>query len=304
MPGPLPPLTLKPVARPNPVTGLAASPWAPLLAVSGHDRIVLYDLAKNTRAGELAFPEGIPYALRFSRDGEILLAAGGRPVQSGKVVLFDVRTGKRIAVIGDEKDLVLSADLSPDGKLVALGGPSKVVRVYSVPEARLVYELKKHTDWITAIEFSPDGTRLATGDRSGAIYLWESAAGGTLGALADHKDSITALSWRGDSQLLASASEDGQVIVWNALDGFPLATIKAHQKGVLAVQFTSDGRIASTGRDSVTRLWTPDGKPRGASPPFPTLPTKLSVSPDGKTVIVGDYAGTLHLWSGQSLSTL
>src|SRR5206468_2593715 len=85
-------------------------------------------------------------------------------------------------------------------KLVALGGPAKTVRVYSVADGKLLYELKKHTDWITAIEFSPDGSRLATGDRSGSIYLWESAAGGTVGALADHKDSITSLSWRGDGK--------------------------------------------------------------------------------------------------------
>src|SRR5207237_7303929 len=124
----------------------------------------------------LAFPEGVPYVLRFSRNGEVLLAAGGRAVQSGRVVLFDVRSGKRLVAIGEEKDIVLAADVSADGKLVALGGPGKVVRVYSVVDGKLAYEVKKHTDWITALEFSPDGARLATGDRSGGIYTWEGAA--------------------------------------------------------------------------------------------------------------------------------
>jgi WD40 repeat protein len=196
----------------------------------------------------------------------VLLAAGGRAVQSGRVVLFEVRSGKRIASIGEEKDLVLAAAVSADGKLVALGGPGKVVRVYSVADGKLAYEIKKHTDWITALEFSPDGSRLATGDRSGGIYLWESAAGGLAGTLADHKDSITSLSWRGDGLLLASGSEDGQLIVWNVMDGFPMATVaKAHQRkgapgeygqipgGVLSVQFTSDGRIVSAGRESGQR---------------------------------------------------
>ena len=85
-------------ARPHPVTALAASPWAPLLAVAGHERIYLYDLGRASRVGELPFPEGVPYVLRFSRDGAMLLAGGGRGVQSGKVVLFDVKTGKRRAV--------------------------------------------------------------------------------------------------------------------------------------------------------------------------------------------------------------
>jgi WD40 repeat protein len=226
-------------------------------------------------------------------------------------VLFDVSTGKRLGVFGDEKDVVLAADLSADGKLVALGGPSRIVKVFSVPDGKELYQIKKHTDWITAIEFSPDDSHLATGDRSGGIFLWEAASGGSAGNLSDHKDSITSLSWRGDSQLLASGSEDGQIIVWNVGDGFPVATIaKAHTPkagpqaygtppgGVLSVQFTSDGRLVSVGRDSAVRIWGADGKPKGASPAADALLTKVAASPDGKLAIAGDYQGRLMVCSG------
>jgi WD40 repeat protein len=315
MPESLPALTLPETARANPVTALAASPWAPLAAISGHERIYLYDLARRARAGELAFPEGIPYCLRFSRDGATLLAAGGKGVQSGKVVLFDVRTGNRIATLGNESDIVLAADLSPDGKLVALGGPGKLVKVYSVADSKELYQIKKHTDWITAIEFSPDGKLLATGDRSGGILLWDSTRGGNAGTLAEHKDSVTSLSWRADSKLLASASEDGQIVVWNVADGFPLATIsKAHtpkatsntygviQGGVLGVQFVSDGRLVSTGRDSTIRIWSADGAAKGASPKAEALLTKVAATFDGKLFVAGDYRGRLVLWDGKQLS--
>ena len=317
MPNGLAALALKEPARAHPVTALAASPWSPLVAIAGHERIYLYDLTKRSAAGELAFPEGVAYALRFSRDGATLVAAGGRGVQVGKVVLFDVRSGKRVAVVGEEHDSVLAADVTADGKLVALGGPGKIVKVYSVADGKLKYEIKKHTDWITALEFSPDGSRLATGDRSGAIYLWEAAAGGTVGALADHKDAITSLSWRGDGALLASGSEDGQIIVWNVSDGFPIATVaKAHLPkaapgqygtipgGVLSVQFASDGRIVSVGRDSTIRAWGADGKPRGASAANDALLTKVAVSNDGKLAIAGDYNGKVIVWDGTNVTML
>jgi hypothetical protein len=317
MPEGLAPLHLPETARANPVTAMAASPWAPLLAVSGHERIYLYDLDKRIAIGEFAFPEGVPYALRFSRDGATLLAAGGKPVQSGKVVLFDVKSGKRLSTLGEERDVVLAADLTADGKLVALGGPGKLVKVYSVGDGKLLYQLNKHTDWITAIEFSPDGTKLATGDRSGGIFLWESASGGTVGNLAEHKDSITSLSWRGDSALLASGSEDGQIIVWNVGDGFPIATMaKAHQPkpapgtfgtppgGVLSVQFTSDGRLVSVGRDSTIRVWGMDGKQKAASTPAAALLTKVAASPDGKLTIAGDFLGHILVWDGKETRAL
>jgi WD40 repeat protein len=317
MPGALPALALAEAPRANPVTALAASPWAPLLAAAGHERIYLYDLAKRTLLGELPFPEGIPYCLRFSRDGATLLAAGGKGVQSGKVALYDVRTGARLATIGSEPDIVLAADLSSDGKLVALGGPGKLVKVYSVADGKELYQIKKHTDWITAIEFSPDGKTLATGDRSGGILLWDSARGGNAGAFSDHKDSITSVSWRPDGKLLASASEDGQIIVWNVADGFPLSSVaKGHTPkpapgtfgiipgGVLGVQFTSDGSLVSVGRDSTIRIWSADGKAAGASPKCEALLTKVAASFDGKLVIAGDFRGRLEVWDGKQLTLL
>src|SRR5215475_14021888 len=148
MPENLPAIELPDLARPHPVTALAGGPRVPLLAVAGHERIFLYDVKTRASLGVLSFPEGIPYVLRFSRDGTTLLAGGGRGVQLGKVVLYDVRTGKRTAVIGNEKDIVLAADISPDGKKIALGGPSKSVRVFSIADGTLLYEISKHTDWI------------------------------------------------------------------------------------------------------------------------------------------------------------
>ena len=317
MPEALPAVALPEATRANPITALAASPWAPLIAISGHERIYLYDVAKHALAGELAFPEGIPYVLRFSRDGTMLVAAGGRGVQSGKAVLFDVKTGRRIAEAGKETDIVLAADVSADGKLIALGGPGKIVKVFAAADGKQLYEIKKHTDWITALEFSPDGSKLATADRSGGIWVWESASGGNLGNLAEHKDSVASLSWRGDGQLLASGSEDGQIIVWNVADGFPFATIaKAHtakaapgtygviQGGILSVQFARDGTLVSVGRDNAIRLWSADGKPKGASQPASALLTKVAASFDSKYFIAGDFEGKLILFDGKASKTV
>ena len=64
--------------RPAAVTALAASPWAPLIAVAGQRQISLYHSDTAQLLGVLSFPEGIPYVLRFSHNGTLLLAGGGR----------------------------------------------------------------------------------------------------------------------------------------------------------------------------------------------------------------------------------
>ncbi len=61
--GSLAPVNWPEPARANPVTALAASPWAPLLAVAGHERIYLYDL-DEARAGSANSP--FPKAFRMS----------------------------------------------------------------------------------------------------------------------------------------------------------------------------------------------------------------------------------------------
>jgi hypothetical protein len=307
MPEKLPQIEVPATQRPLPILAMAASPAAPLLAVSGQEHIQLIDLSTQMPVGALPFPEGEPHVLRFSRDGRVLMAAGGRPVQSGKVVLYDIRNGQRLAAIGDEIDAVLAADLSPDQRLVALGGSGKSVKVYNTEDGTLKYKIAKHTDWITAIAFSPDGKQLATADRAGGMHLWEPQGGAILLTLAEHKSAIRTLSWRSDSRTLVSGGEDGLLIWWDASDGWPAiskngphtpvrpqGTYGKLHSGVLAATFGPTGQLLSTGRDRVVRLWDATGNQLSTFPLPASLPTQTAISDDGLTLVVGDSSGKVH----------
>src|SRR5437763_8642819 len=104
----------------NAVLALAASPWAPLVAVGSQKQVLLYHGDTLELVGVLPFPYGTPTVLKFSRNGGLLLAGGGRGGQSGKVVVWDVKTGEQIVEVGNEPDAVLAADISADQQLIAL----------------------------------------------------------------------------------------------------------------------------------------------------------------------------------------
>lgn len=311
MPEKLPEVSLPHTNRAHPVTSLAASPWAPLLAVAGHERILLYNSDDLKLIGTLPFPEGIPHVLKFSRNGKLLLAAGGRGADVGKAVLFDITSGKRLTEIGDESDTVLAADLSADQKWIALGGSAKLVKIFSTETGKLKHTIKKHTDWVTSIEFSPNGEMLASGDRNGGVYVWDSETGSILFTLGDHKDMITDMSWRADSQMLATASEDGRVILWFAEDGFPTRTLNAtaggvavrtpvsrgKPVGVLAVAYARNGLLATLGRDNSARVWKADGNQLFKLDGFTDTPWRIVFSHDGERVIAGDFTGELYVWN-------
>lgn len=300
-PAPLPSrLSLQPVVhtdRTTAVNSIATSPWAPLVAISGQKQILLYNTQTLALAGTLPFPEGEPHVLQFSRSGHLLLAGGGQGAAAGRVVVFNVKNGERIFEIGDELDAVMGADISSDHKFIALGGPSKVVRVYSTETSEVVYEVRKHTDWISSVSFSPDGVLLATGDRNGGVFVWEADTGREYLGLKGHSKRISGFSWRADSNLLASASEDASVRLWEMENGRQIKTWGAHGGGTASVDFTRDGEIVTAGRDKTVKLWKGDGAAIRTFEAFGDLALATAYCDETKRVVGGDWTGLVRVWN-------
>ena len=293
-------LGLEPVVRTShasAITALASSPWAPLVAVAGQKQVLLYHSDTLELLGVLPFPEGTPYVLKFSRNGSLLLAGGGRGAKLGRAVVWSVQSGERIFEVGDESDAVLAADISADQTQIALGGPGKVVRIYSTKDGQLLREIKKHTDWIYALEYSPDGVLLATGDRSSGLYIWEAFTGREYFSLRGHTAAVTEVSWRADSNLLASGSEDSTIRLWEMENGTQIKAWGAHGGGVEAVKFARDGRITSCGRDLVTRIWDQNGAQQRIFKAFPDIALRTTFTHDANRVVAGDWTGSIRVWN-------
>ncbi len=281
--------------KPAAVTALACSPWAPLAAVAGQKQIALYNTDTAQLLGILPFPEGIPHILKFSRSGSLLLAGGGIGAKSGSVVVYDVKTGKRVFEVGDELDIVLAADINEDHTRIALGGPGRVVRIFSTADGSLVHEIRKHTEWIYSLEFSPDGVLLATADRNGGMFVWEADTAREYQNLSGHKGAITDVSWRVDSNLLASSSEDGTIKLWEMENGKEIKSWAAHAGGATSVEFAQDGKLVSAGRDRLTKIWDGNGAPIRELAALGDLATDVAITHDGARVIAGDWLGEVRL---------
>ncbi len=279
---------------------LAISPWAPVVAVGGARQVLLYDTNSLALLGVLPFPEGRPHVLRFSRNGHILLAGGGTDAMLGKVVLWDVRTGRRVAEIGDELDVVLTADISSDHRLVALGGPQKVVRVFRVATGELLYERRKHTDWVTSVSFSPDGVLLATGDRGGNVFVWEAETGNEYLTLRGHTQLIHELTWRLDSNVLVSVSEDTTLRMWEMENGGQIKSITGHGGGATWGVFTREGSFVSAGRDHLVKLWNSNGDMQTQFPGLNDVATFCAYCNESQRIVGGDWRGNVLVWQASN----
>ena len=293
-------LRLDPVVharRPGAVLALATSPWAPLAAVGGQKQVMLYNTDGGQLLGVIPFDHGQINSIKFTRNAQFVLVAGGRGGQAGKAVLYKVETGEKVVEVGIESDAILAADISADQSQIAVGGPSKLVRVYSTADGSVVREIKKHTDWVCAVEYSPDGVLLATGDRAGGLFVWEAFTGREYYSLRGHTAAVTDVSWRDDSNVLASCSEDAGIRLWEMENGNPLKNWAAHPGGAGSVRFTHDGRLASTGRDKVTKLWDQNGAVQKQFEPLPDLGLRVAVTHENAKVIAGDWSGVVKAWA-------
>ncbi len=284
------------------VTAMATSPVSSLLAISGQQQILLYDWTDRSLRNVMAFPEGDVFILRFSRDGSLLIAGGGKGSESGKVVAFETSTGERVFEVGNETDVVLAADISPDGHFVALGGPSRVVRLYDTTNGNLISEIRKHTDWILQIAFSHDGLLVASADRFGSICVSEGSSGKHFMTLRGHTGAICGLSWSADSSQLFSASHDGAIRVRDLHTGLETQQILPGSGRLLAFDRDASGRLVFGSSMQKVSVMSPEGRLLTSASMSDEV-THLQITQDATHVIASDAIGNITLFSmedGQS----
>ena len=294
-------------ARPFAPSAMATASWSPLVALAGQKQVLLFNSDNLRLSGVLPFEEGFIESLNFSRNGKLLIASGGRGGKSGLVVGWEVETGKRVMSVGEEQDSILTADISADQTLVAIGATNKLVKVFDLATNEVLYKIKKHSEWVTQVSFSPDGILLATGDRNGGIHIWEAKTGNPFYSLSGHQGEISDLSWRADGNILLSASEDGTLRTWEMINGKQVKSWTAHADGVLSAQIDLKSDIVSSGRDKTTKLWDGDGKAIRTIPGFKDIVIESRLSHDGSKVIAADWLGNVSVWSakeGKSLGSL
>lgn len=166
---------------------------------------------------------------------------------------------------------------------------------------------------------NPDGTALVLGGSLG-VYVIDTSTQEQLHHFQDHEAIVTSVDWSPDGKEIISAAEDGLAIVWDVSHGemasmhqFPDEVFSLHWSpvgSVVAVESTLD-KWESGG--NVVFIWdTKSGdivhtlsKEESGQEPFGT--ECIEWSPDGETLALCDYEGSVMLWnaiSGRLLRSL
>jgi WD40 repeat protein len=243
------------VSSPSPTSGVGSPSIGTQARLSPH---LLTSITADSQVEALAFtPDGKTLAVRLL---------------TGQVQLRNAVTGAVQATLGptgQEPDNDSALAISPDGKDIAFGvtprsGTSlSTVEVISIATGKVAASVHLSDLWAYSVAFSPDSKTLAiAGGRQ--LIFWDLVAHTTITVPTDASfmgDSMY-VSFSGDGKSVVVAGNDGLVQIWN---------------------------VPATGFSKSINVGSIAGEPAG------TFVTAESVSPDGGTVAVSDYAGT-WLW--------
>jgi WD40 repeat protein len=230
----------------------------------------------------------------FSRT--VLVAAGLATVLS-----FADARGQKEPVLG-----VKAVAFSPDGKLLAaaMGQPEEAgcVTVWDMATQKLLWEHRDKVG-IPAVAFAPDGQTIAIGGYSHAAKLLDIADGKEKKTLP-HPAEVRGVAFSPDGKLLATACWDGLVRVWDVATGTEKVKTNGPPERLYDVQFSPNGKmLLSTGHRNEAMLWDPaSGMPinKLKSTGRVNLQRTAVFTPDGRWLLIGDYAGTVGVWDLES----
>ncbi|MFT7512335.1 MAG: WD40 repeat protein [Candidatus Omnitrophota bacterium] len=194
-------------------------------------------------------------ALDFSPDGKWLATGSGEPSRKGSLDIWNVKDGAQVLSIEEaHADTILGLAFSPDGTLIATASPDRLVKIWSLPDGKLLRTLEGHTDYVLSVAWRADGLELASGGADKVVKRWQVEDGKQVETMKEYEQEVTAVSYLGTESNLVSASGDQTV----RIDKTRLGNVNAFMQ--IATTSLNGKYIAAGGEDGVLKVWSSDRK--------------------------------------------
>ncbi|MEG4326040.1 serine/threonine-protein kinase [Microcoleus sp. herbarium5] len=222
-----------------------------------------------------------------------ILASGG---DDNNVILWDLKTGRRMRTIAAHKATVNEIAFSRDGQTLASGSDDKTVRLWNVRTGSRLRTLSGHAGGVNAIALSGDGKTLASGSEDKTVRLWNLATGEVRRIITGHRGPVTAVAFSPNGKIVASASTDNTIRLSNVQDGKRTRTFKGHSSSVRTIAFSPDSRTLISGGEDIIVWDLKTGTERSTLSGHTQFVSSVAISRDSKTFVTGSPDRTIKIW--------
>lgn len=207
---------------------------------------------------------------------------------------------------------VTSLAISPDGRLLAVGGfpaPGDLVNAANSDDSNVqIWSLLTHRRLaifpglggpVEDVTFSPDGRTLAAAVIGRSLRLWDVATGKAAPNPTADTGRVTALAFSPDGRIMAVAQGPSHVIdLWDLTSHRLIARLKGDTGFVWSLAFSPDGKtLVSGGADGTARLWDVTTGTGISLLRVSGVVRETEFSPDGASVVVTTTDGGVWDWN-------
>ncbi|MEG3889470.1 serine/threonine-protein kinase [Microcoleus sp. Z1_A1] len=230
--------------------------------------------------------------LAVSPNSSILASGGG----DNNVILWDLKTGRRMRTIAAHKAAVNAIAFSRDGQTLASGSDDKTIRLWNVKTGSRLRTLSGHAGGVNAIALSRDGKTLASGSQDKTVRLWNLGTGEVRRIITGHGGPVNAVAFSPNGQIVASASTDNTIRLSNVQDGKRTRTFKGHSSWVRTIAFSPDSRTLISGGGDIIVWDLKTGKERSSLSGHSQFVSSVAISRDSKTFVSASPDRTIKIW--------
>ena len=227
---------------------------------------------------------------------ESTLVSGCR---AGMIMTWDLTRERTIETLWQGDETVIQAmACSPDGRLIAVAGDDKIIRIIEKDTGAELVTLSGHKDELTYLAFHPDSGMIASAGLDKQVKLWDVKEGKEVAALAVSGYFVHALAFNSNGRLLATGGDAG-ITIWDTVSKQQITVITDHECPVGALAFSPDGKFLASGDFGLkTLVWdTITWKMSAGFAATGHECTSLAFSPDGKILASAGNNGQILLYS-------